>query len=289
MSAASGAWRALGRVLRGATAALRPLPDFLVIGAQKGGTTSLFRYLEGHPRVSAPCVKEIHFFDDAFGRGTGWYRAHFPLRRPGSRCRAGEATPYYLFHPRVPERVRATLARAQLVALLRDPVDRAFSHHQHETRAGRERLGFEEAVEAEAGRLASEPAGEGYAHRHFSYLARGIYADQMERWLRFFPRTQMLVLASEELYASPAEVMDQVYAFLGLEPHGGAAYAVHNPGGYSAGPAPETRARLAAFFAPHNSRLEALLGRGFGWDAAGGAAAAWHPAAVPTPGVPSIR
>ena len=265
--------RAVEDTLRRATAALRPLPAFLVIGVQKGGTTSLFRYLEEHPRVAAPRVKEVHFFDEAFDRGVDWYRGNFPVRRPGGRWVAGEATPYYLYHPRVPERVHATLPGARLVALLRDPVDRAYSHYQHEVRAGRERLTFEQAIDAEHERLSAEPAGEGWAHRHQSYLARGRYAEQLERWLRWFSRDQLLVEASEDLYADPGAVVARVQRFVGLEPHPCAAYRVHNSGGYARGLAPGTRERLAAYFAPHNRRLEALLGRGFGWDGEGAQAA----------------
>ena len=258
---------------RDLTRGLRLLPSFLIIGAARAGTTSLHAYLARHPSVAAPTHKELHFFDLNFSRGLDWYRRHFPATPPGNRAGvvSGEASPYYLFHPAVPGRVRQTLPEARLIALVRDPVDRAYSQHQLARRHGREELDFEQAIAAEPARLAGEeerilatPGYRSVSHRHHSYLARGLYAEQLERWYEHFPRDQLLVLCSEDLFASPPSVYADVLRFLELPPHELGEYRAYNQRPYE-GLKPETRDKLRAYFAEPNRRLEALLGRELGW------------------------
>jgi len=165
------------------TARRRPLPDFLVIGAQKAGTTALYAYLRWHPGIAGPSWKEVSFFDRHWWRGEAWYRGQFPLRA-GERL-VGEASPSYLFHPLAPERARSLVPGAKLVALLRDPVDRAYSQYQHEVALGREPLSFEDALAAEeertrgeAERLAADPRAFSRAWWDHTYAARGRYAEQ---------------------------------------------------------------------------------------------------------------
>jgi hypothetical protein len=171
-----------------ATSRWRPLPHFLVLGAQKAGTTALYAYLRWHPAITGPSWKEVSFFDRHWWRGPAWYRGQFPLRS-GTRL-VGEASPSYLFHPLAPERVGALVPDARLVALLRDPVARAYSHYQHEVALGREPLSFEDALAAEPERTRGEEARLVADARAFSrawwdhtYVARGLYAEQLERWL----------------------------------------------------------------------------------------------------------
>jgi hypothetical protein len=265
--------RRVNRLYRLATSRARSLPDFVVIGAQRAGSTSLFDYLGRHPRVVPPSHKEIHFFDQNFFRGERWYRSHFPpaLRVRAVSGRTGEASPYYLFHPEAPARAHATVPDARLVVLLRNPVDRAYSHYQLAVRGGHEQLPFDEAVKRESERLAGEaekladPTHKSAAHRHLSYVARGLYAEQLERWLAFFPREQLLVLRSEDLFANPEAVFAETVAFLGLPPVELEDYPHRNPGGYENLPA-ETREWLEDYFREPNRRLYELLGRDFGWD-----------------------
>ena len=142
----------------------RALPDFLLIGGQRCGSTSLYTTLCGHPQVLAGAHKEPHFFDNNHLRGEDFYRRLFPLqihllareRRLGRRVVTGEATTYYLAHPAVPARVAAMLPDVRLIAILRDPVDRAYSHYQLSVREGRESLPFEQALAAEPERIAGE-------------------------------------------------------------------------------------------------------------------------------------
>jgi hypothetical protein len=253
-----------------ATSFARPLPGFLILGAQKAGTTALYAYLRWHPGITGPAWKEVSYFDRHYRRGVHWYRGHFPLR-PGERL-VGEASPGYLFHPLAPERVRATVPNARLIALLRDPVDRALSHYHHEVALGREPLTFEEAIEAEPGRtrgeeerLTREPGYFSHAWWDYTYLARGRYAEQLERWLAVFPREQLLVVASDELAAEPGETYARVLEFLGAPAHALGSYPRVYEQRY-AEMRPDTRRRLAEHFAEPNRRLCELLGRDLGWQ-----------------------
>ena len=244
--------------------------DFLVIGAQKAGTTALYAYLRWHPGITGPSWKEVSFFDRHWWRGEAWYRGQFPLRA-GERL-VGEASPTYLFHPLAPERARSLVPDAKLVALLRNPVDRAYSQYQHEVALGREPLSFEDALAAEDDRLAGEverliedPRAFSRAWWDHTYAARGRYAEQLERWLAVFPREQLLVVPTEELGERPAETYASILDFLGAEPYELPGYPRVFDRDYEP-MRPETRAALAATFAEPNRRLEALLGRTFGWS-----------------------
>lgn len=253
---------------------MRLLPHFVIIGAARAGTTSLYSYLVAHPSVSAPTHKEIHFFDLNYDRGLGWYRRHFPLALPGiHRHRvSGEASPYYLFHPAVPARVHSTLPDVRLIALLRNPIERAYSQHQLASRQGRESLSFEDAMALESERVAGEDERmradrryDSFAHRHHTYLARGLYAEQLERWFEHVSREQLLVLRSEDFFTDPKRVHRRVLDFLELEPHELDSYRAFNQKPY-ADLAPQTREQLRDYFAEPNQRLEALLGRSFEWS-----------------------
>ena len=261
------------------TASARILPDFLILGAQKSGTTSLHKYLSTHPTVVPPLHKEVHYFDANYP-DLDWYRGHFPavwqvaLRKylKGQKTVTGEASPYYIFYPHAPARVRQTLPDVKLIVLLRNPVDRAYSHYYHQVQRNRETLGFEEAIAVEADRMAGEvekiDADESYmsfAHVCLSYLARGIYVDQIEKWFEFFPREQMLILDSSRLLHQTQDTYAQVLTFLELPPHQLQISRRMNEGTYMQMNA-QTRARLVAYFRPHNQRLYDLLDTKFDWD-----------------------
>jgi hypothetical protein len=259
-----GAVRTYGR----ATADLRPLPDFLILGAQKAGTTALYAYLRWHPGIAGPSFKEVSFFDRHYARGERWYRAHLPARPRGI---VGEASPSYLFHPLAPERVARMLPNVRLIALLRNPVDRAFSHYQHEVALGREELSFEDALAREDERMRGEldhmladPTYFSYAWWNYTYAARGRYAEQLERWFAAFRRDQLLVLLTDELAADTAGTYRQVLAFLGVEERELDSYPRIFEREY-AGMSSETRAHLEAEFAGPNRRLAELLGRDLPW------------------------
>jgi hypothetical protein len=212
----------------------------------------------------------VSFFDRHSWRGEAWYRGQFPLRA-GDRL-VGEASPSYLFHPLAPERARSLVPEAKLVALLRDPVDRAYSQYQHEVALGREPLSFEAALAAEderlrgeVERLTADPRAFSRAWWDHTYAARGRYAEQLERWLAVFPREQLLVVRTEDLGERPAETYAAILSFLGADPYELPDYPRVFDREYEP-MRPETRAALAATFAEPNRRLEALLGRSCGWS-----------------------
>ena len=276
--AAGAALRAWGR----ATAALRPLPDFLIVGTKRGGTTSLWNYLLQHPGVlpmfpSAANRKSPHYFYWHYDRGPGWYRSHFATgatrlaasRRTGGPVVTGEASPNYLYDPRVPSRVAELMPAATIVVLLRDPVERAYSHYKERTREGVEKLSFEEALAAEPGRLAGEvermeddPYYYSRPRDWYAYRDRGLYLPQLQGWLKYFPSA--LVLRSEDLYADPAAITRQVTDRLGLEPAPLREATRFNYRPAKGMPA-AARAELSAFYAPHNRALADYLGRDLGW------------------------
>jgi hypothetical protein len=252
-----------------ATARWRPLPDFLVIGAQKAGTTALYAYLRWHPGITGPSWKEVSFFDRHWWRGEAWYRGQFPLRRRGRLV--GEASPSYLFHPLAPERARALVPDARLVAVLRDPADRAYSHYQHEVALGREPLSFEDALAAEEDRtrgeverLLADPRTFSRAWWDHTYASRGLYAEQLERWLAVYPVEQLLVVTTEDLGERTSETYASVLHFLGARPHELGEYPRVFEREY-APMRPETRVALQARFAEPNRQLEQLLGRQLPW------------------------
>lgn len=244
------------------TAQLRQLPDFVIIGTQRGGTTSLYRYLTGHPDIGPALRKEVHFFDHHYEKGIDWYLAHFPVR--GEVPIVGEASPYYLFHRDVPERARRVVPYAKFIALLRNPVDRAYSHYQMRVSKGLESLSFEDAIDKEPERLSGDDPS-GLTWRHHSYIRRGLYVDQLKRWVSVFPREQLLIIKSEDFYKEPEQILQQTLAHLGLQPWSPAKLKAHHLSEY-ADMDPVTRERLKEYFAPHNEQLYAFLGRDLGWE-----------------------
>jgi sulfotransferase family protein len=254
-----------------ATARARPLPDFLILGAQKAGTTALYAYLRRHPAITGPSWKEVSYFDRHYVRGEAWYRGNFPNRSRARGKLVGEASPSYLFHPLGPERVRALLPGARLIALARNPAERAFSQYNHEVALGREPLSFEEALDAEEERLRDEVERLVADPRYFSrawwshtYKARGRYAQQLERWLAVFPQEQLLVVPTDDLGADPQGTHARVLEFLGAAPHRLDSYPRVFERRYAAMDS-GTRERLGAEFEEPNRRLYELLGRDLAW------------------------
>jgi len=261
----------------------RPLPDFLVVGTKRGGTTSLWRYLLRHPLVPrlfpAWNTKTSHYFEENYGRGEAWYRSHFPTarrraaleRKHGAPPKAGEAAPMYMFHPLAAERVVALMPWVRIVVLLRDPVERAYSHWKERRGEGVEPLDFAEALAAEASRTRGERAKMivdpwYFSERYdwYAYRERGRYLEHLEPWLDRFERSQFLFLPSEMLYRSPAASYARVLDHVGLPPHELPSYEVFNDRP-SKGMDPGARAELTAHYRPHNEELAARLGLTLDW------------------------
>ena len=268
-----GAYRARGRWLTGP---FRMLPDFVIIGAQKCGTTSLYDFVTRHPDVAPARVKEVHHFTfhnrldrirwdgpapDQEKFGTNWYRSNFPMRlsgrlhsmRHGRRLLTGEASVSYLPYSGVPERMARLLPDAKLIVMLRDPVDRAYSAYNFYKWYYNEDRTFEDAIRHDM---------DGTETRFTrTYLVHGLYANHLERWFRHYPRERFLVLANADLRPDFHGTMNRVWKFLGLRPHSFGHYIPPdlNVGEY--GPmSADMRSLLESYYEPHNARLAVLMG-----------------------------
>ena len=256
------------------------LPGFLIVGAQRCGTTSMYRTLSQHPAIlKAVLHKGVHYFDTGYDHGLAWYQGHFPLRARAAAVRRAtgetpltfESSPYYMFHPLAAARIRRDLPGVKLLVLVRDPVERAYSAHAHELARGFETEPFERALELEDHRLAGEaekitrdPGYHSHSHQHHAYRARGRYAEQLDRLEALFGRDRVHVVDSGLFFTDPERVYDHVLAFLGLRHHGYPVFERHNARPRS--PMPEAlRASLSEYFAPHDERLTPWLGHPPSW------------------------
>jgi hypothetical protein len=237
--------------------------DFIVAGVQKGGTSALDAYLRTHPQLCLPRGKEVHFFDDdryfRLPNRAAWaaYHAHFDPR-PEHRL-VGETTPIYVYWKEAAPRMRAYHPALRLILLLRNPIERAFSHWNMERQRRTEPLPFWEALQQEEARCrAVLPA----QHRNFSYTDRGFYARQIERLQGYFPADQILVLRCEALRADPNAVLAEIATFLGLDPFPRAEPRTLHARKYPAGMTDRERAFLRELYEPDIRALERMRG----WD-----------------------
>lgn len=243
-------------------------PDFLIIGAQRAGTTSLFHYLTQHPKIRTPKRKEVHFFDLQYEeKNLDWYKTQLFFNLGPGNYITGEASPYYIFHPLVPRRVAKHFSNTKLIILLRNPIDRAYSHYHHEKKENREELSFKKAIAKEEERLSGEKErvlqGQySYNHQHYSYLARGRYNKQLRRWFKYFNRDQFLILIYEEFF--PETDMEKVFDFLNLS-----RSSIRTRGQYNSLSYPSMnkiiRKKLEKHFQSYNEELSRLLEQDLPW------------------------
>ena len=285
--AAAALRRTLGRAtstrrLRGRLlGSLHLLPDFVIIGAARSGTTHLLGQLNAHPNV-LPGPREAHFFDThRHTYGVGWYRTRFPrvaardraLRAGLSPVLTGESSPSYLTHPSAPARLARALPDTRLIVLLRDPTARAASHWAWCLRQCGETRTLREAVESELGAQGDEGGIRVPADRRINdplVVRRGLYQPQLERWHAHFPRDRLLVLQSERWFADPLATMRGVCDFLGLPPPSELPRVMRNRNKPHPPYDPGAIERLRAFYRPHNERLAEYLGMDLDWDAGPG-------------------
>lgn len=279
-AAARGGVRGFGQV----TSRQRRPPDYLIIGAKRGGTTSLWWNLQRHPLVmplfpSTQSTKSPHYFDINYAKGRAWYLSHFPSDRARRRVQGdspdaaivGDASPYYMFHPLAADRVLADLPDVRVIVALRNPVDRAYSHYKERVKEGTEGLSFEDALAAEddrtageAARIMAEPGYYSHHHEHSTYLARGRYLEQLTPWLPLEGEGRLLVLRSEDFYDDPQAWLERAYSFLGLPSFAVPATKHYNKLG-DGGLSDDTRKRLEDYFRPSVDDLQGALGRDFDW------------------------
>jgi len=257
-------------IYRLTTSRFRSLPDFIIIGAMKSGTSSLFAYLAQHPQVRTISDKEIHFFDFEFSKGELWYRSHFPLSRSYI---TGEASPYYLCHPHAPRRIHNLLPSVKLIAILRNPTNRAISHYFHAVRMGFETLPIMEALQAEEDRLRPEwdrmLKNESYNSRcypWFSYKQRGIYIDQLERYWQYCDKDNLLCLNADRFFSETRNVLKHVFEFIGVESDFEPIDLSPRAVGSNRAEVPSSvHEYLDDFFSLHNQKLYKCLGQNLGW------------------------
>jgi hypothetical protein len=275
-------WHRAGIVARAAgsvSAGRRAEPDVLVVGAQRAGTTSLFKALVQHPSFVPPRFRKgVHYFDMEYDKGRGWYLGHFPTRRTLRRVATatggavtGEASPYYMWHPTAPTRIARTLPNVKIIVLLRDPVERAYSGHAHEIARGFETEDFARAIELEPQRLAGErermiadPTYHSQAVRHQAHVMRGEYIDQIEHLETLFGRERLLVLDSDDYFTDPRAVFTEVCAFLGIPDGPDVVHEQHNARPRTALD-PRLEARLREHYEPYDERLAKWLGTVPSW------------------------
>jgi hypothetical protein len=266
------AWRC-----RRLSAGLRALPDFLIIGAMKSGTSSLFHHLAQHPHLLPSKKKEVHYFDqdestfDGSQVTTSWYRSHFPIRAtmsPGSMTY--EATPKYLCHQSSAKRIAKLIPGARLIIMLRNPSDRAISHYFHTRTNSADPESLHSAMLEDMRRCSTLESSAGATTHHAdytSYVGRGLYLPQIERYMDHFGRQDIHVINSERYFADPGPVLSCLFEFLGVRSDFPITdTTARNVSRRDKRAWPRTRAVLDDYFRPHNERLFEILGTRYDWN-----------------------
>ena len=251
------------------------MPDFLFIGAQKSGTTSMYDYLGQHPSIVQASKKEVHFFDTKYYKGRRWYRSHFPTKLQLQYKITGEASPSYLFYPGSARRIRQHLPEARLLAILRNPVDRAISSYFHQQQKGVEPLTLQKALNAEEKRLEGFKKKLGFGLlsyrssknlRQYAYKTKGLYADQLKTYFRLFRREQIWIEQAERFFLEPHATIRDIFKFLGVdEAFIPCDLQPKNVRHYEQVPR-EIREQLQEYYQQPNQKLYELLGRRFDWQ-----------------------
>lgn len=266
---------------RKTTSTFRELPNFIIFGAPRCGTTSLYDHLVKHPSVVSALSKEVGYFEHDYHRGLKWYKMYFPLKIEKYKIKnpfredfmTGEATANYIHHPQVPNLIKKDLPNVKLIVMLRNPVDRAFSQFYKQVKQGRESLSFELAIKKEEERIKGETekmladsSYYGLNYHNYSYLTAGKYYDRLKLWFEKFPKEQIFVIKSEDFYKDPNYMYSKTLKFLNLKHWELKTYKKLNY--FSDKPKIESsiEKKLSEYFLPHNEKLYKFLGRDFEWN-----------------------
>ncbi|MCF6147976.1 MAG: sulfotransferase domain-containing protein [Candidatus Kuenenia sp.] len=257
------------------------LPDFLIIGAQKCGTTSLYNYLIQSPCIYKSFVKEVGYFDRYYNcKNIKWYRSHFPsfIRRSiiknilKKEFVTGEASTGYILNPHSLRRIFEVTPEAKLILMLRNPIDRAYSHYHYTSSMGLETLSLEEAIKAEKKRIGEawnrtmmDETYYNFDIALYAYISTGIYADQVKVLLSLFPRDQIMFIKSEDFFKDTVGTVKQALEFLNLPSWELKSTKIYLKGKKSRMNG-NLRKKLCDFYRPHNFRLYELIGMDFGWE-----------------------
>ena len=260
----------------GITSFLRVLPDFFVIGPGRTGTTSLFYYLDQHPSLSKSAYDELGFFDVNFHLGFHWYRSLFPSILTKFRIKSKtnffmtyDVTPSYVRRPWIARRIKKLFPNSKLIIVLRNPIDKTYSHYYLSTISGETRT-FEEVIKKDMDDISKWNVNlkdDNYFATKVenSKLARGFYVEQLLPWFELFPKNQILIISSEELATNTKNVMSEIFKFLNLPDYEIPNIEKVNVSKYSK-MNPETRKLLIEYFKPHNEKLYEFLNLRFNWD-----------------------
>jgi len=268
----------LKKFYRNLTSSSRVLPDFIIIGAGRAGTTALYTYLIQHPSIITAStdndepVADLHFFEYMISDKISWYKSHFPRKSKNSFV-TGEFTSTYMYHKKVPERIFNLIPKIKLIVILRNPIDKAYSTYNQQSHFNEVTSSFEETIKAEFARIDliknhieytnNNPNFDNYVE--YNIIRHGIYFNYLEKWFKIFPKKQIFVVDSNELENFPQQTLNKVFEFLNLSPHEIPNLAKVNIGKYS--PMTEsTRQSLIEFYKPHNAKLNNLLGTNFDWN-----------------------
>tara|TARA_B110000196_G_C21027665_1_gene605996 strand:+ start:132 stop:989 length:858 start_codon:yes stop_codon:yes gene_type:complete len=252
------------------TSPWRKLPEFIIIGCARSGTVALNKYLNQHNDIEMASRKEVHFFnkDIHYEQGLNWYKSFFPIKIFNKKIISGEATPDYIYNPKVPKRIKKILPNVKLIVVLRDPIDRAYSHYHYMKRTGRENLTFEDAIKGEEDRIGNERKLEkfdGDNYRRYSYLDRGLYLKQIQNWRKIFSKNQILIIKNEDLEENLESTLNDVFIFLNVKKQ-----LIPNKKKFNVGQYPpikeETKIKLISHFKEHNKKLEEFLDRKLNWN-----------------------
>ncbi|MFX0075457.1 MAG: sulfotransferase domain-containing protein [Candidatus Hermodarchaeota archaeon] len=272
--------RIISRIFERLTSEIRVLPDFIIVGAQKSGTSSLYGYLKKHPYIIPTFKDEIHYFDSNLQKGLRWYKSNFPTRLYkfifnliyNRNFMTGEKSPYYIFHPYAIKHIRNTIPKVKIILLLRNPIARSYSHYNHSVKYDREKLTFEEAIKRESTRLDGEldkiikdTHYKSFKHATYSYLTRSIYINQVKRLLTYFPKEQVMIIKTEDFFQNPQKILNEVYKFLELPGYALDSFKKHGFKGY-AKLNETTKHNLVEYFKPYNKLLYQYLQRDFNWE-----------------------
>ena len=270
-------WNFFRRNIFGITGPLRVLPDFIIIGSMKCGTTSLYYDICEHPCASPAAYDEIGFFDSNFHLGLNWYRSMFPtkrriedIRRKEGVAITGEDTPFYFWNPVAAKRIQKLLPNIKLITILRNPIDRAYSEYQDLVSSESNSPSFETFIENEINTrrkdssLITEENFEIFNQKN-SYLLKGIYVDQLKIWAGLFPKEQIFTLSTENLNSEPITALESVFQYLNLPDYKIKNIQRQKQKKYTPMNS-QTRKILIEFFKPHNERLFKFIGKKFDWD-----------------------
>ena len=270
------------RFIRNLTKNKRLFPDFLIIGYHKAGTTSLYDYLVQFENIGSAQKKEVQFFALSYWRGLQWYRTFFPTNltkkkiemKTNEKFITGEASPYYIFHPLSLERIHKTLPDIKLILLLRNPIDRAYSHYMHQRRLKKENVNtFEKVIEKDEERfevmykMFKEDKIREYNQEKYGipYISIGKYVRDVKKLLELFPADQILILKSDEFEQSPLNVIKDVLEFLGITSKEKIDLRKKNIGKYNEMNI-NTRKKLIDYYKPYNQELQKILNMNLNWD-----------------------